>query len=34
LTATFERDQGPLKYQKAYGKAMEHITLPHLDIAT
>jgi hypothetical protein len=32
--AMFERDHGPLEYQKAYGKAMEHISLPYPDIAT
>ena len=32
--AMFERDHGPLEYQKAYGKAMEHLTLPYPDIAT
>jgi hypothetical protein len=32
--AMFERDHGPLEYQKAYGKAMEHIHLPYPDIAT
>jgi hypothetical protein len=32
--AMFERDHGPLEYQKAYGKAMEHIDLPYPDIAT
>jgi hypothetical protein len=32
--AMFERDHGPLEYQKAYGKAMEHIGLPYPDIAT
>ena len=32
--AMFERDHGPLEYQKAYAKAMEHITLPYPDIAT
>jgi hypothetical protein len=32
--AMFERDHGPLEYQKAYGKAMEHITLPYPDITT
>jgi hypothetical protein len=32
--AMFERDHGPLEYQLAYGKAMEHITLPYPDIAT
>ena len=26
--AMFERDHGPLEYQLAYAKAMEHITLP------
>jgi hypothetical protein len=32
--AMFERDHGPLEYQKAYGKAMEHVTMPYPDIAT
>ncbi|WP_328330637.1 hypothetical protein OHA70_09275 [Kribbella sp. NBC_00382] len=32
--ALFERDHGPLEYQKAYGKAMEHLRLPYPDIAT
>jgi len=32
--AMFERDHGPLEYQKAYGKAMEHVRLPYPDIAT
>ena len=32
--AMFERDHGPLEYQKAYGKAMEHISMPYPDIAT
>ena len=32
--AMFERDHGPLAYQIAYGKAMEHLTLPYPDIAT
>jgi hypothetical protein len=32
--AMFERDHGPLEYQRAYGKAMEHITMPYPDIAT
>lgn len=32
--AMFERDHGPLEYQKAYAKAMEHLTLPYPDIAT
>jgi hypothetical protein len=32
--AMFERDHGPLEYQRAYGKAMEHLGLPYPDIAT
>jgi hypothetical protein len=32
--AMFERDHGPMEYQRAYGKAMEHITMPYPDIAT
>ena len=32
--AVFERDHGPLEYQKAYGKAMAHIPMPYPDIAT
>ena len=32
--ALFERDHGPLEYQRAYGKAMEHISMPYPDIAT
>ena len=32
--ALFERDHGPLEYQRAYGKAMEHLHLPYPDIAT
>ncbi len=32
--AMFERDHGPLEYQRAYGKAMEHITMPYPDIST
>ena len=32
--AMFERDHGPLEYQIAYARAMEHITLPYPDIAT
>ena len=32
--AMFERDHGPLEYQKAYGAAMKHIHLPYPDIAT
>jgi len=32
--AMFERDHGPLEYQKAYGQAMEHLSLPYPGIAT
>jgi hypothetical protein len=32
--AMFERDHGPLEYQLAYARAMEHITLPYPDIST
>lgn len=32
--AMFERDHGPLEYQLAYGRAMEHLSLPYPDIAT
>jgi hypothetical protein len=32
--AMFERDHGPLEYQRAYGAAMKHISLPYPDIAT
>ncbi len=32
--AMFERDHGPLEYQIAYGKAMEHLLLPYPDIST
>ena len=32
--AMFERDHGPLEYQRAYGKAMQHLSLPYPDIAT
>ena len=32
--AMFERDHGPLEYQRAYGNAMKHIALPYPDIAT
>ena len=35
LTLTlFERDHGPLEYQRAYGAAMQHLTLPYPDFAT
>jgi hypothetical protein len=32
--AMFERDHGPLEYQKAYGRALQHHALPYPDIAT
>ncbi len=32
--ALFERDHGPLEYQKAYGAALQHLSLPYPDIAT
>jgi hypothetical protein len=32
--AMFERDHGPLEYQKAYGARLEHFALPYPDIAT
>ena len=32
--AMFERDHGPLEYQRAYGKAMAHLSLPYPDIST
>jgi hypothetical protein len=32
--AMFERDHGPLEYQLAYARAMEHIRMPYPDIAT
>ena len=32
--ALFERDHGPLEYQKAYARAMAHIDMPYPDIAT
>jgi hypothetical protein len=32
--AMFERDHGPLEYQRAYGAAMKDITMPYPDIAT
>ena len=32
--AMFERDHGPLEYQKAYGAVMKHLDLPYPDIAT
>ena len=32
--AMFERDHGPLEYQIAYGRALQHLSLPYPDIAT
>ena len=32
--ALFERDHGPLEYQTAYARAMDHITMPYPDIST
>ncbi|HET9647886.1 MAG TPA: hypothetical protein VFP34_06600 [Microlunatus sp.] len=32
--AMFERDHGPLEYQRAYAQAMQHLHLPYPDIAT
>jgi hypothetical protein len=32
--AMFERDHGPLEYQKTYGAMMRHLTLPYPDYAT
>ena len=32
--ALFERDHGPLEYQIAYARAMDHLHLPYPDIAT
>jgi hypothetical protein len=32
--AMFERDHGPLEYQKAYGAAMAGTAMPYPDIAT
>jgi hypothetical protein len=32
--AMFERDHGPMEYQTAYARAMDHITMPYPDIAT
>lgn len=32
--ALFERDHGPLEYQVAYGRAMEHLSMPYPDITT
>ena len=32
--ALFERDHGPLEYQLAYARALDHVTQPYPDIAT
>ena len=32
--AMFERDHGPLEYQKAFGARLAHFNLPYPDIAT
>src|SRR4051812_31396434 len=32
--AMFERDHGPLEYQIAYGRRLQHVDLPYPDIAT
>jgi hypothetical protein len=32
--AMFERDHGPLEYQRAYGQALQHQSMPYPDIAT
>jgi hypothetical protein len=32
--AMFERDHGPLEYQKGYAKAMAHVSMPYPDIST
>ncbi len=32
--AMFERDHGPLEYQRAYGRALDHISRPYPDIST
>ncbi len=32
--AMFERDHGPLEYQMAYARALDHVTLPYPDIST
>jgi hypothetical protein len=32
--AMFERDHGPLEYQIAYARAMDHLHLPYPDIST
>jgi hypothetical protein len=32
--AMFERDHGPMEYQTAYARAMDHISMPYPDITT
>lgn len=32
--AMFERDHGPREYQKAYARAMDHLSMPYPDIAS
>lgn len=32
--ALFERDHGPLEYQLAYARALDHVSLPYPDIST
>jgi hypothetical protein len=32
--AMFERDHGPLEYQRAYARAMDHLRPPYPDMAT
>jgi hypothetical protein len=32
--AMFERDHGPMEYQRAYGRAMAHVSMPYPDIST
>jgi hypothetical protein len=32
--AMFERDHGPLEYQRSYGAMMQHLSLPYPDIST
>ncbi len=32
--ALFERDHGPLEYQLAYARALDHVTLPYPDTST
>ena len=32
--AMFERDHGPMEYQQAYARAMDHVTMPYPDIST